>query len=241
MATVKNHYQDVLSEVYSWMFGGLESGIKRNEEFISRNNLIPQKSKIAVDLGSGCGFQSIPLARLGYTVTAIDLDEGLLNELKNNSDNLPIRCLQSDIIDFDRYVDGGVELIVCMTDTLLHLDSKEKVNLIFHKVFSALLPGGRLVITFRDLSHELKEAERFLPVKNDENIIFTCFLEYEPETVNVYDVVYKRSDNGWDLFKSFYRKLRLSNKWVVEQLSQTGFNSISSDNENGIFTIIATK
>ena len=35
----------------------------------------------AVDLGAGCGFQAIPLARLGFAVTAIDLDRKLLAEL----------------------------------------------------------------------------------------------------------------------------------------------------------------
>lgn len=30
MATVREHYDHVLSDVYSWMFGGFDSGIESN-------------------------------------------------------------------------------------------------------------------------------------------------------------------------------------------------------------------
>lgn len=223
MATIKEHYGEVLSDVYSWMFGGFESGIQRNVEFFNKHQLIPKGSGVAFDLGAGCGFQSIPLAKAGYSVTAIDLDSKLLNELTSNAGNLQINPIQGDLIDFDNSIKSGVELIVCMTDTIVHLESKEKVALLFAKVFAVLELEGKFIITFRDLTYELTDMDRFLPVKNDENIIFTCFLEYESETVKVHDIVYKKSGEEWNLFKSFYRKLRLSKEWTTEQLSQCGF------------------
>lgn len=241
MATVKEHYAEVLSDVYSWMFGGFESGIQRNVEFINKHQLIPNGSGVAVDLGAGCGFQSIPLAKAGYSVTAIDLDDKLLNELKSNSGNLKITPIQGDLIDFDKFVKSGVELIICMTDTILHLESKENVSSLFSKVFNALEPEGKFIITFRDLTYELTDMDRFLPVKSDENIIFTCFLEYAAETVKVHDIVYKKTGGEWNLLKSFYQKLRLSEKWVREQLSLCGFEKIDSTVENGFITFFGFK
>ncbi len=49
-----------------------------------------------------------------------------------------------------------------------------------------------------------------IPVKSDEQTIFTCFLEYEANIVKVHDLVYQKDNNGWKLNKNFYRKLRLS-------------------------------
>ena len=63
MATVKEHYADVLSDIYSWMHGGIDSGIQINSEFFNEHHIIPKGSGVAVDLGAGCGFQSIPLAK----------------------------------------------------------------------------------------------------------------------------------------------------------------------------------
>ena len=241
MATVKQHYDEVLSDVYSWVYGGFENGIQRNAEFFNKQDLSPQGSGIAIDLGAGCGFQSIPLARAGYAVTAIDLDAKLLSELRRNSGDLEIITVQGDLIDFDKNLNVGVELIVCMMDTILHLESKEKVVSLFAKVFAALESRGKFIITFRDLTYELKDSDRFLPVRSDENIIFTCFLEYEPETVKVHDIVYKKSAGEWKLSKSFYPKLRLSEAWIREQLAQSGFSKIDSTIENGVITIIAYK
>ncbi len=240
MSTVKQHYDEVLSDVYSWLYGGFENSIQQNIEFFKKHQIIPQGSGIAIDLGAGCGFQSIPLAKSGYTVTAIDLDAKLLDELKRNSDDLEIMTIQGDLIDFDKSLNANAELIVCMTDTILHLETKEKVTSLFAKTFDALEAGGKFIITFRDLAYELKDADRILPVRSDENIIFTCFLEYEPETVKVHDIVYQKSDKGWSLSKSFYRKLRLSETWVNEQLSLSGFSKTDSTKENGVITVIAS-
>jgi len=240
MSRVKQHYEEVLSDVYSWVYGGFEINIQRNIEFFKKYNLSPQGSGIAIDLGAGCGFQSIPLAKAGYTVTAIDFDAKLLRELKKNSGDLEIKTIQGDFFDFDKELNSGVELFVCMTDTILHLESKEKVISLFSKVFTALESGGKFIITFRDLTYELRDADRILPVRSDEDTIFTCFLEYEPETVKVYDIVYRKLDEEWKLSKSFYRKLRLPEAWISEHLSQCGFSKIASTTENGFITIVAS-
>jgi SAM-dependent methyltransferase len=241
MATVKEHYDLVLSDVYSWMFGGFDSGIGRNIDFFKKHKISPVRSGAAVDLGAGCGFQSIPLAKAGFSVTAVDIDEKLLSELKNNLGTLTVSIVQDDLINFDKYTKNKAELIVCMTDTLLHLESKDKILALFEKVASSLEPGGKFIITFRDLSSELCELDRFIPVKSDANMIFTCFLEYEPETVKVHDIVYKKKNGKWDLNKSFYRKLRLSKDWVDSQLSRVGFDRVESTVDHGFVTVIATK
>jgi precorrin-6B methylase 2 len=241
MATVSEHYDKVLSDVYSWMAGGFETAIQRNVEFLIEHNLKPTGPGIAVDLGSGCGFQSIPLARAGYSVTAIDIDAKLLNELRSNCGNLPIEIIRDDLIDFGKHTQKGVELVVCMTDTILHLESEEKVALLFEKVLAYLEPKGRFVLTFRDLTHELTELDRFLPVRSDEDTIFTCFLEYEAKAVKVHDIIYKKSSGEWRLIKSFYRKLRLSRDWVDSRLLDCGFTEVDSSVERGSVTVIAVR
>ncbi|MDJ0636842.1 MAG: methyltransferase domain-containing protein [Xenococcaceae cyanobacterium MO_188.B29] len=242
MATVKEHYDRVLTDVYSWMFGGFDRGIQQNLEFFQKYNIIPMGSGVAVDLGAGCGFQSIPLARIGFSVTAIDLDKKLLNELKENSGEADITTIQNDLLNFEQYcLNNKPELIICMTDTILHLESQDKVTSLFKRVFLSLEDNGKFIITFRDLDHELSELDRFIPVKSDANTIFTCFLEYEPDKVKVHDLVYKQDNGSWKLNKSFYRKLRLSKQWVEKQLEDIGFSRIESNIDRGFVTSIFTK
>ncbi|HEU4619539.1 MAG TPA: class I SAM-dependent methyltransferase [Gammaproteobacteria bacterium] len=241
MPTVREHYDSLLSDAYSWMLGGFAAGVERNAAFFDRLGIRPAGSRVAVDLGAGSGFQSIPLARLGFSVTAIDLDGKLLAELRANAAGESIRTIEGDLLDFARYVDAPVELAVCMQDTLLHLESKADVRRLFRDLFEALEPAGRFVITYRDLSRELTELDRFIPVRSDAERILTCFLEYEPETVNVHDLLYRRDAAGWSFKKSYYRKLRLSPDWVADELASAGFGAVDSNVEKGFVTMIARK
>lgn len=241
MATAKAHYDHVLSDIYSWMFGGFDSGIEKNSNFFRKHQIYPARSGLAIDLGAGCGFQSIPLAKAGFSVIAIDVGGKLLDELKHNCGDLKIRIVQDDLVNFDKYTTNKVELIVCMTDSLIHLQSKDRVTTLFNKVIALLERKGKFVITFRDLSMELADLDRFIPVKSDPNTILTCFLEYELETVKVHDIIYKKDHHKWQLIKGFYRKLRISQQWVTNQLTSMGFTLAESTVEDGFVTIIATK
>ena len=241
MATVRRHYEDVLAGFYSWLYGGHAAAIATNMEFFKRHGISPAGSALAVDLGAGSGFQSIPLALSGFKVTAIDYCHQLLRELSANDTTSSVITIRDDLTDFTRHVTGPVEIITCMTDTLLHLDSAAQVRDLANRVFNALEENGRFIVTFRDLTRELTGVDRILPVRSDANTIFTCFLEYQAELVNVHDVIYHNNGNGWQLFKSSYPKLRLSGEWVERCLSGAGLSIMKSDNSNGLITIIAQK
>jgi len=241
MPSVEQHYDQVLSDVYSWMQGGFDAALARNAEFFGKRGIAPSGSRIAIDLGAGCGFQSIPLAKLGFAVTAIDIDRKLLAELRDHAPGLDIAIVRDDLMSFDAHVRGAAELVICMLDTVLHLDSKDTVRTLFAKAYAALEPGGRFIITFRDLSRDATDLDRFIPVRSDDRTIFTCFLEYEPEAVKVHDLVYRKSGDGWAFNKSFYRKLRLSQQWITEQLAYAGFGHVDASVERGLVTVIAVR
>jgi SAM-dependent methyltransferase len=239
--SVEQHYDQVLSDIYVWMLGGFDAALLRNRELLAKLGVAPHGSRLAIDLGAGCGFQSIPLAELGFTVMAIDLDRKLLDELRARSGGLSIEVVRDDLQRFDTHTRGGAELVVCMLDTLLHLESKDAVRTLLAKVHAALEPGGKLIVTFRDLSRELTGLDRFLPVRSDDETILTCFLEYEPETVKVHDLLYRKEAAGWTFYKSYYRKLRLAPEWVQRELRAAGFGSIDSSIDRGLFTMIAVR
>jgi SAM-dependent methyltransferase len=241
MATVAEHYDSVLADVYAWMAGGFDAALARNADFFARLGITPRGSRRAVDLGAGCGFQSIPLAARGFDVTAIDLDRKLLEQLRRHPGAAGIAVVQDDLLNFAGHVPGELELAVCMVDTILHLPSRADVTALFERVHRALQPGGKLIVTFRDLTGELTELERFIPVRSDSDTVFTCFLEYEPETVKVHDLVYRRSGDAWSFHKSFYRKLRLAAGWVVSELERAGFGPVEKESAGGSVTVIASR
>jgi SAM-dependent methyltransferase len=194
-----------------------------------------------MDLGAGCGFQSIPLAEAGFKVIAIDISRVLLADLKKSARELPIKTIEDNLQNFPVHHPDNTELIVCMGDTLTHLESLDEVQILFKKVYRALGGNGRMVLTFRDLTFELKGLDRFIPVRSESNLIFTCFLEYDKEHVRVHDVIYEKINDQWQMKKGVYRKLRIPPDWTRECLLKIGFKVEEFDIQNGMVTVIASR
>ena len=241
MADVSEHYENLLAKYYSWISGGRRTKIDENKKFFVDHDIRPLRSGLAFDLGAGCGFQSIPLANLGFEVVAIDLSSKLLAELKAAAAQSQVETVCDDLINFTDYTRGNIELVVCMGDTLTHLESLQKVQALFDKVYSTLGANGRLILSFRDLTVELTELDRFIPVQSNARVIFTCFLEYEKDTVKVHDIIYEKKGEQWIMKKSYYKKLRISPDWARNYLQSIGFTIEFDDEKNQMNTIIARK
>lgn len=223
---VKEHYDHLLADHYEWMFGAsFESKVDEQKALLSQVAGPALSNELAVDLGCGSGFQSIALNDLGYRVLAVDLSEKLIATLTSRIGARDITLNLGDLRQLCNFVaPASAALVVCMGDTLTHLASPIEVSELFKCVSRVLVPGGRFVVTWRDLaSDEPIGLDRFILVRSDEERIMTCCLEYARDTVTVNDLIHVRDAAGtWSLNKSAYQKLRLSLAWVHNAISEAG-------------------
>jgi SAM-dependent methyltransferase len=238
------HYDELLAAHYSWMVGmPFEQKAAEQKTLLTELGLADGKHGAAIDLGSGPGYQAAALADLGFSpVLAIDTSKVLLDELTAQKGSRPIKPMLADLRQLARHVpSGGVDAITCMGDVLTHLESHHDVSQLLTDAFSALAPGGRLVLTFRDMSQALVGLDRFIPVQSDADRVMVCFLEYEPETVVVHDLIHSRTADGWEMRKSSYRKLRIAVEQVVQQLRALGFDIKTNGPAARMWAICAQK
>lgn len=237
MSHAVTHYKHLLARHYTWLNGGLEPNVERALGIFAEAGLVPGTDDLAIDLGRGSSFQSLALARLGYRVLAIDLSEELPEELRRSSSEFPIQTIEDDLLHFERHLDATPSLIVCMGDSIAHLDGLEAIQLLFHDVYTCLDPKGRFVVSFRDTGVELEGEERVTPVRSDANTVFTCFLEFHLESVTVYE----RNGDAWEFYHGSYRKVRLGSTTVHDLFATAGFEIASSRIEGGFVTVVARK
>jgi SAM-dependent methyltransferase len=240
-AGVRAHYDDVLSPHYSRLFGDFEAKVADQRSLLERLGVTAAGGDLAVDLGCGSGFQSIALARLGFRVRAIDLSPRLVAELTRRAAGLPVEGVVGDLRDVADLVPAGVALALCMGDTLSHLPHEDDLARVFTSVAARLRAGGRLVLTFRDLSVEARGLDRFVPVCALDDLVVTCFLEYEPRTVKVHDLVWTRQGDGWRFQRSMYRKLRLAPATVSDRLERAGFTVACHDASAGMVALVGVR
>jgi SAM-dependent methyltransferase len=242
MSKAADHYENLLAEHYTWMFGGapLEKAAEQRQLL---EKLGIQGGELAVDLGAGSGFQAIALADLGFKrIVGIDSSPKLLAELEANRGGRPVETVQSDMMRLSDYVaPAAADVVVCMGDTLPHLPARELIATLFASVERALKPHGQFVISFRDLSVERHGLDRFITVRSTADKIMTCFLEFNPDIVMVHDLIHLREGDSWRFLKSCYPKLRLSVEEVRGELGRAGLELYAQDSVNGLSVLAARK
>ena len=241
MSSVMEHYEKHLAPIYSWMSSGLENGIRKGQEELAEIGLLHCGARYAVDLGAGFGMHSIPLAKTGCRVLAVDISNFLLEELKSQASGLEIRTALDDLLNFPGYLIAQPEIVMCMGDTLTHLPERACVTALLASVAEHIVPGGQFILSFRDYSGKLEGAGRFIPVKSDDSRILTCFLEYSKDAVQVYDILNDHENNSWTTRVSDYRKLRLDPSWVQMELEKLGFVVRADHNKSGMVRFCAKR
>jgi SAM-dependent methyltransferase len=220
------------------MAGGLEAALAAGATDVAA--LVPGGG-VAVDLGAGFGMHSIPLARAGYDVVAIDTSKHLLEVLRAESGGLPIRAIEADLLDFRRHVTTPASLVVCLGDTLTHLTEPADVSRLIQDVAASLAPGGRVLLTFRDYTRPRAIEDRFFTVRGDADRVHHCFLDEQDERMIVHDIVHERDGAEWRMRVSTYPKLRLAPQSVAEMLSQAGLTVALAPGPRGMTAITATR
>jgi 2-polyprenyl-3-methyl-5-hydroxy-6-metoxy-1,4-benzoquinol methylase len=239
--TVKEHYDNHLGNFYSWLVGDFDTNKNSFKTFCLKNGIQPQQTKRAIDLGAGNGIQTFALAELGFAVTAIDFNTQLIDELTTRIGITSVEVCNDDIKLVGKYSNRKPELIVCCGDTLPHLDSFAEIRQFLKDCFSALVPNGKMILTFRDYSIELEDTKRFIPVKSDSEKILTCFLEYSEKKVRVTDLLHARINGEWIQKVSSYEKVRIGCDTVTAYLQEAGFKILLNSTQRGMVSLVSQK
>ena len=242
METVRDHYNRFLGSVYSWILGDFDTAMQRNAGLFDAMSVAPAGNGIAVDLGSGPGCQSLPLAERGYDVLAVDFCQELLDELDSRKGDAKIRTVCDDLLNFRCHMSEPAELITCMGDTLVHLPDFDSVYKVLEDVAESLTPGGRFIYAIRDyIGYEPKGPDRFIPIRATDDRIFTCFLDYRENVVHIHDILHNKVDGDWSTTISDYLKLRLDSHDIDDRLKASGLEIAGRSLADGMIVVDARR
>jgi hypothetical protein len=237
-SSVAANYETLLAPVYTWMAGGADAAYVLGASELAS---VLDKPGFAVDLGAGFGMHTTPLARAGWRVLAIDSSPLLLGELATAAADLPVMTYCGDLLGFAEHLPAGqlADLMLCMGDTLTHLESQAAVAQLARNVTARLAAPGRVIATFRDYSRLPSGNARFIPVRADDQRIMTCFLEEFDDHVQVHDVLHERTGGTWTTRVSSYRKLRLEPASVRRVFSEAGLRAKIEPGPRGMVKLVA--
>ena len=97
-----------------------------------------------LDLCCGPGRHAVPLARRGYSVTAVDRSPFLLAKAGERAAGAPIEFIAADMREFVR--EGWFDLAVSLFTSFGYGDTREQDCQVLRNVHASLKPGGVLVV-----------------------------------------------------------------------------------------------
>lgn len=109
---------------------------------------VNKNSKI-LDVACGTGNYTIALSKLDHSVDGMDLDEEMINIAREKSRklNLTINFKISDMREIDKqFVNEKYDLIFCIGNSLVHLQSEDEIRLMLSKVYNKLKNDGTMII-----------------------------------------------------------------------------------------------
>ena len=222
---VTTHYDAILASRYTWMMGGLDGCLSSARALLDAVGLTDEGTGTVLDLGAGAGYHARTLASRGFSVVAVDTSEALLSELREVCAGMAVTTIQSDLLDETKYAEQGpYALVLCVGDTLTHLSSTKDVDRLIRMAARLLMPGGALLLQFREQPRDLSPQESVITMRSERDRIMQCVLHFEPTRVLVTDVVHEWNGQAWLTTKSTYPKLRLSTEELLEIATTAGLN-----------------
>lgn len=240
LEAVARHYREFLGEHYRWTVAGAGEPEARARLWLDARALLGARR--VLDLGAGFGAHTSPLAQAGAEVTAVDLDAGLLEQLREGLGDAEDRvtAVPAELVAWLEAETGstseGFDLVLCVGDTLTHLPDAAHVGRLLRGVGRRLTGDGVLVLAWRDNSGPLPQGTaRFLPVARERSRSMHCFLEeVDADRVRVTDVLTEVADEGPRTRFSDYHKLRLGADRVRALAEAAGLELVASHLESGM-------
>ncbi|NOZ40010.1 MAG: methyltransferase domain-containing protein [Planctomycetes bacterium] len=120
-----------------------------------------QPAGLVADLGCGTGRALVPLVRAGHRGLAIDLSDHMLRivQEKADLDELPIDCLQANLVELDALGDQTVDHAICMFSTLGMIRGRANRRQALRHCRRILKPGGRFVLHVHNYWFNLRDPQ----------------------------------------------------------------------------------
>lgn len=109
----------------------------------------PPATVRVLDVGAGTGRNTLPLARLGHPVDAIELTPTFAGQLRGavEAEGLGVRVIEGDILSPLVRVRPAYYQLIVAAEVISHFRDVDQLRLFFAKMSDFLCPGGCLLIS----------------------------------------------------------------------------------------------
>jgi len=218
------NFYEVLSQHYDVIFPRGEKQSTFIETYLSK------KSRI-LDIGAGIGGYAEYFAKLGHDVTAVDLDETMVEGMKHKvaSGDVKFHVKQMDMLEIDEFEDSSFDTIFCIGNTLAHLPDYNLVNQFFEKSYNCLEDGGYIIIQIVNYDRVLKEKTAEFPAidRKDHGLHFTREYDFISEKEVMFKgKLFVKTDKEETVYEVDTELLAITHDTIMDSAKNVGFSDV---------------
>ncbi len=182
---------------------------------------------LVCELACGTGNVTIPLAKRGYDMTAIDISEDMLGIARRKSEGLDILYLNQNMTDLDLY--GTMGAFLCMIDGINYVLPPKSLLKMFTRMKTCFMDPGALFIFDISTRYKLKQiVGNNTFTYSDKNVFYTWQNRYI-DGRNISDMLitfFVRTKNNYKRFEERHLQHAYSVSELKTLLKKAGFENI---------------
>ncbi|MEJ6949497.1 class I SAM-dependent DNA methyltransferase [Natronospora cellulosivora (SeqCode)] len=142
--------------------------------------LAGEPPKQILDLACGSGGYSVALNSTGYNITAVDLDQKMIENLKAKENEIDAYHL--NMLNIEE-IEKKFDLIFCIGNSLVHLQDNQEIHNFLQLAKNSLKEGGKLLLQIVNYDRVLAKEVKSLPtIENEEvDLVFERYYDYLPK------------------------------------------------------------
>ena len=218
------NFYESLSEYYDDLFPASAEAV----DFLAKR--CPPSGTV-LDLACGTGGHAIELSERGSRVSGVDLDASMVRKADEKCSREDVEFFEGNMLEIRKlFPDAGVfDLVYCIGNSLVHLDSAENILHVLENAFSLLKDKGRLVIQLLNFDGLSKGGSINFPVIRAESRGLSMIRSYTPlpDGAHVRFDSELVPDGGGDTVRSGITLRVLPSEELVHLCEKAGFRMIA--------------
>jgi glycine/sarcosine N-methyltransferase len=201
---------DALANQYHLIFEDWEASIKRQATVLSsifKQNCRLTSTAQILDCACGIGTQTLGLAKLGFRVHGCDFSSKAVERarLEASRKSLDIQFSVANMLDLSSLGGSHFDAVICMDNSLPHLESIEQIVRAAEQIRARLKPGGFFMASTRDYDRLIRERPTvdgpfFYTDGGHRRIVFQVWDWLDGRRYAFHLYITRRLEQGWQTF-----------------------------------------
>lgn len=172
-----------------------------------------------LDVACGTGSYARELFLRGHEVVAIDNHPRMVELAREKTPGLDVRRMDMQDI---KHLSGGFDLIFCIGNSLVHLESIEQIEQFIQDAYHLLHTDGTLLIQIVNFDRILSQQIPGLPTIDNEDVTFERYYHLDGGHLDFH--TFLDSPNGRD--ENHQRLYPIRTEQLIEAFEKAGFIGI---------------